>query len=223
MVISMPIFDLFSPLLKKGLKQGSILTERGMGWVDNKTKKVLMLMKKVRIEKDLSYQDIVGLCTENGDHVSLSTVKRVFSQGSEEMGFRYDTTLQPIVKVVLGLNEEDSGVGIDAKEPGTASENDALRSLIDLKNQMVSNLNQAILEKNQQIEHLKESMKEQLADKEKKVAFLKDLVAEQKTAIRWYRVALTISVVFAVLLLLLVVSAMMVDKVNPNIGFFWLE
>ena len=180
-------------------------------------------MKKVRIEKDLSYQDIVDLCAENGDHVSLSTVKRVFSQGSEDMGFRYDTTLQPIVKVVLGLNEEESGVGIDAKEPESATENDALKSLIELENEMVSNLNQAILEKNQQIERLSESTKEQLADKEKKVAFLKDLVAEQKTAIRWYRIALTASIILVIALLILVVVALVIDKMNPNIGFFWLE
>lgn len=191
--------------------------------MDNKTKRVLSLMKKVRIEKDLSYQDIVDLCAENGDHVSLSTVKRVFSQGSEDMGFRYDTTLQPIVKVVLGLNEEESGVGIDAKEPESATENDALKSLIELKNEMVSNLNQAILEKNQQIERLSESTKEQLADKEKKVAFLKDLVAEQKTAIRWYRIALTASIILVIALLILVVVALVIDKMNPNIGFFWLE
>lgn len=180
-------------------------------------------MKKVRIEKDLSYQDIVDLCAENGDHVSLSTVKRVFSQGSEEMGFRYDTTLRPIVKVVLGLNEEDSGVGIDAKEPETASENDALRSLIDLKNQMVSNLNQNIDEKNRQIEQLRASISDRIAVKDRSIDYLKGIVEEQKGSLRWYRKVVFALVVIAFLLFLLVIFALIIDRLNPNIGFIWLE
>lgn len=219
----MLIFDTFSPVLTDCFNLDSILTERGIEWVDNKTKRVLALMKKVRVEKDLSYQDIVALCAENGDHVSLSTVKRVFSQGSEDMGFRYDTTLQPIVKAVLGLNEEDSGVGIDAKEPGTASENDALRSLIDLKNQMVSNLNQTIEEKNKQIEQMQASISERISTKDKSIDYLLNIVEEQKSSLRWYRKVVFALVLIVFLLFLLIIFALVVDGLNPNVGFFWLE
>lgn len=93
---------------------------------------IIIKLKRVRAENGLSFQRIVELVEENGDFVSLSTVKRVFEEGSEAYGFRYETTLRPIANAVLGLYDESA-------EP-TADEADAMKAIIDYKTEKIETL-----------------------------------------------------------------------------------
>lgn len=52
------------------------------------TKDVILKLKEVRDEKQLSYGDILELMEKNGDYLSKSTISRVFQDGSEEQSFR---------------------------------------------------------------------------------------------------------------------------------------
>ena len=84
----------------------------------------------------------MDICQENGDFVSLSTVKRVFSPDCESMNFRYDATIRPIAKAVLGLSEEFDPDEEEAES--TQAEHDALRALVDLKNHLIEQLESGI-------------------------------------------------------------------------------
>ena len=46
------------------------------------TKEIIMKLKEVRAEQNLSYNDILELMKENGDYLSKSTISRVFQDGS---------------------------------------------------------------------------------------------------------------------------------------------
>ena len=93
---------------------------------------IITKLKKVRAENGLSFQKIVELVERNGEFVSLSTVKRVFEEGSETYGFQYENTLRPIANAVLGLYDE-------SKEP-TVDEADAMRSIIEYKTEKIESL-----------------------------------------------------------------------------------
>ena len=54
------------------------------------TKELIIKLKQVREEKNLSYNDIVALIEKNGDFLSRSSVQRVFSEGSEDISFKYE-------------------------------------------------------------------------------------------------------------------------------------
>ena len=93
--------------------------------MDSRKKKLILLLKQVRIEKGLSYQDIVDRCESIEQTVSLATVKRVFGPNSENQEFRY-ASLRPIVFVLLGVE-------YDQDEEDSSSEADALRAVIEVK------------------------------------------------------------------------------------------
>ena len=93
---------------------------------------IITQLKKVREENGLSYQKIVDLVEQNGGYVSISTVRRVFEDGSEAYGFQYENTLKPIADAVLGIYTDTGEV--------TADEADAMKAIIDYKSDRIAQL-----------------------------------------------------------------------------------
>ena len=108
---------------------------------------LILKLKQVRIQKGYTYQYIVDECERNGYSVSMSTVKRIFAEGSEEMGFRY-STIRPVAVVVLGLDE------VERSEAPTPDEADALRTLISIKDTQIDDLHRALSERSVEIARL---------------------------------------------------------------------
>ena len=128
---------------------------------------VIISLKKVREEKgNLSYTKILSLMEQNGDYVSISTLSRVFADGSEDpenaKKFRYEDTLRPIAKALLDIETIESDDDVDTQ---------AFKSLLKLK--------MAVIDENaKQIKELKESAKEAVS--KEKAKYLKRL--EEETA-----------------------------------------
>ena len=74
--------------------------------MESKKEEVLRQLKVIRKAKGMSYQNIVDGTESIGMAVSMTTVRRVFADGSKASEFKYATTLKPIVRVVMGLEEE---------------------------------------------------------------------------------------------------------------------
>ena len=102
------------------------------------TKDIIIKLKEVREEKDLSYNDILTLMEKNGDFLSKSTISRVFAEGSEEMSFRYEETIRPIANALLDIENMEDSDSMDIK---------AMKSLLKYKIQRIEELEH-------QIEHL---------------------------------------------------------------------
>lgn len=77
-------------------------------------------------------QDIHDMVRAAGFATSQSSIRRVFSEGSEEQNFRYQDTIQPIAQVLIGVHEE--------AEPLNAAEADALKNIALLKDSMIEEL-----------------------------------------------------------------------------------
>ena len=58
------------------------------------TRKVVLRLKEVREQKHLTYQEIVDICENNREAVSLSSVKRLFAPGSEDKADYRRSTLE---------------------------------------------------------------------------------------------------------------------------------
>ena len=93
---------------------------------------IISQLKQVRNEEGLSYQRIVDLVEDNGGHVSLSSVKRVFEEGSESYGWQYENTLKPIAAAVLRF--------YSPAVPATAAEADGLKAVIKYKSEKIDSL-----------------------------------------------------------------------------------
>lgn len=66
-----------------------------------KMPELILQLKKVRAERNLSNSDILKMVLEAGLYISKSSVQRVFAEGSEEVAFWYEDTVQPIEMVLL--------------------------------------------------------------------------------------------------------------------------
>lgn len=95
------------------------------------SKNVILKLKEVREEKNLSFNDILSLMEKNGDFLAKSTLSRVFAEGSEECSFRYDETIRPIAKALLDIEEIEADDNTDVR---------AMKSLLKYKIERIEDL-----------------------------------------------------------------------------------
>lgn len=189
----------------------------------SKKEEVLRQLKTARKTKGLSYQSIVDGTEELGMAVSLSSVRRVFAEDSDADDFRWDTTLRPIARVVLGMDSDE--------EPQTMEEAKAevvgLTAVVDYKEAMIQKL-EAELERARG-EHKRELDSHEAAEA-RKVAYLQEEIRvaraerdakEKKLAS--YRTTTILFLVLFVISLLVVITYLLLDRSNPNWGIFWRE
>lgn len=131
---------------------------------------LIQKLKEARKAKDLSYQNIVDITEENGEAVSMSTVRRVFTSLPEEAdSFKYNQTLRPIVRAVLGMNEETP---LPEEAPTTEQMNqyyaeiEALKAVVDFKSELLAKAE---------------------TEAQKKIDFLKATLEDYKAANKWYK------------------------------------
>lgn len=126
--------------------------------VQKRIAEIITKLKKVRADNGLSFQRIVELVEQNGDYVSVSTVKRVFEEGSETYGFQYENTLRPIACAVLGI--------YDDSEAASADEADTMKAIIEYKTErieeLMAKLKQAEEAYTQQLQRSEESYKRRI-------------------------------------------------------------
>lgn len=76
------------------------------------TKEIILALKKVWEEKELSIDKTLALVNEKCGEgaVSRSTVQRVFAKDSENntSGFRYETTLKPLCNALLDIETDEA-------------------------------------------------------------------------------------------------------------------
>ena len=106
-------------------------------------------LKRVKAEQGLSVSKIMEMLESKGKFVSEATIKRIFSEGSEEFNFRYQDSIAPLADVLLDLYGDTSGLD------------------------EVMALKQIIHDKNQTIEFMMIKFEEQKIFYEKNVAHLK--------------------------------------------------
>ena len=95
------------------------------------TREVILALKQVREEKNLSLDKIVSLVEQNGEYVSKTTLSRIFANGSEEKLFRYETSLRPIANALLDIENIETYDDIDTQ---------AYKSLLKLKKDLMAEL-----------------------------------------------------------------------------------
>lgn len=87
-------------------------------------------LKEIKEEQGLSVSQIMEKMIENGYSVSESTLKRVFSPGSEKMSFRYQESIAPLEEVLFGEYGDTSG----------EEDTDALREIIRDRDKTIAEL-----------------------------------------------------------------------------------
>lgn len=112
----------------------------GVSCMELSTKQELIRQLKESKEKnEVTYPRIIERLEKNGKYLSLSTLRRVFADGSEANAgsFNYETTLLPIAEVLL--NAEDVPT---PKDSPYSLEIDGLKAVIHVQNEEIARLHE---------------------------------------------------------------------------------
>ena len=102
-------------------------------------KELVLQLKEAKQKREFTYPRIMEHMERNGKYVSLTTLRRVFADASENNAesFSYENTLLPIAEVLL--NVED--VPTDEHSPD-AAQVDGLKAVIRVQNEEIVRLHE---------------------------------------------------------------------------------
>lgn len=130
------------------------------------TKEIIVQLKAVKKEYELTIPRIKDMLEKNGDYIALSTLRRVFAEGSEDNdSFSYDRTISPIARALLFQDNGEEAHDADAMDDRI----EGLRSVILLKNEQIAMLTD-------QIETLKKQLNDFRAEYDLRLRFLRDQI-----------------------------------------------
>lgn len=154
------------------------------------TRDIILKLKEVRDNRGLSYTDILNLMEKNGDFLARSTISRIFSEGSEDLSFRYEETIRPIAKALLD---------IETIEDNDTDDVQAIKSILKYKIERIEELERQVKElkilldkekiksaekmerEREQYNNKIDFLKEQVSLKDKRMDLLLDAVKEKDT------------------------------------------
>lgn len=142
---------------------------------------LILKLKEVKERDHLSLGDIESRTEENGEHVSKTTLSRVFSEGSEDIQFKFESTLKPIANALLDIDTIEDDDDLDTQ---------GLKIMLKIKADKIKELEAALdhekvkyhekLEKERaQSRNSIEFLKEQISLKDKRMDQLLEAVFEK--------------------------------------------
>lgn len=145
------------------------------------TKQIISKLKQVRDEKGLSLNEIVLLVEKNGDYVSRSTVQRVFSDGSEDISFRYEESIRPIANALLDIEtiEDTDSMDIQAMKVLLKYKIDRIKELEQQLDREKIKHHEKLDKEREQSRKSIEFLKEQVAYKDKRMDLLLESIKEK--------------------------------------------
>ena len=124
------------------------------------TKEIILKLKAVKQEKNLSVPCIQRMCEVSGHYMAINTFRNIFAKGSENNSFSYEHTLKPIADVLL---------------PESMTMNEADRNLQLLTNQLINERK----EHKEQTEKLRRRIKGLQEKVEKQEELIKQLLEKR--------------------------------------------
>lgn len=128
------------------------------------------------------------------------TIDRLFT--GEHLDFKYET-IRPMLKALVG---------------GAWGENPCA----DPQGQTDERLEETVKRLEEEKKNLKEQVKTIMEEYHEEVAFLKEQVRNEQAAAKGRKKAIVILGTCLGITLTLIIVALIMDRLNPNIGFFWL-
>lgn len=104
-----------------------------------RSQELIRQLKEAKKNGEITYPRIIERLEKNGKFVSLTTLRRVFADGSEASAgnFSYENTLMPIAEVLLNIEDVPT-----PKSSPYAAEIDGLKSVIHCQNEEIARLHE---------------------------------------------------------------------------------
>lgn len=115
-------------------------------------REIILQMKTIKEELNLSNQDILEMVEANGEVTSPTSVRRVFAEGSENKSFNFRTTIQPIFRAMLAFTKKISVANQD--ENLLQAQLDGLKQANELKDTLLNDLQKALEAEQRKVDFL---------------------------------------------------------------------
>lgn len=147
------------------------------------TRQIIIRIKEVI--KDMPDAEVLQRMLDAGEQTSISTIRRIKAEGSEDTGFNYDLTIKPFARVFLGLN--DKPVDIEALDTEEEKDRAALKNMIQLKNFQIESLEAQIESLEAQIADMKGGEERKIAHLRGQIEGLNKIIDDRKEFMADYR------------------------------------
>lgn len=207
---------------------------------------LIRLIKEAKASTGITYKEIEDKTRRIGSPVSESSIKRLFSEGSETKNVKNDKTLMPVASVLL-----DPEVIRNAIRPQEKT-SEATQDVIAMKEQRIDILSRQLEAKEAEYQRQIDALTQQHAKKEtellERIATLKQYADQSREDLQTYRAETQARIdyfkeqlkndqeasrgrkklcillgILLVIAIAVIVTALVVDRLNSNIGFFWLD
>ncbi len=130
-----------------------------------RNRQIILRLKEIKQRRNLTNSQIEDITKAKGTAVSLTSIKRVFAEGSEDKAesFNYNLTLRPLIIALEDLPEEP--VIISSANTEQQNQIATLQNILQIKNIEKENLEK-------EIETLKRQLVKAEADRQRQVDFL---------------------------------------------------
>lgn len=101
-----------------------------------KAQELIRQLKEAKTQNEVTYPRILERMEKKGKYVSLTTLRRVFADGSElnAQSFSYENTLLPIAEALLEVED------VPTVDSPYAKEIDSLKAVIHVQNEEIARL-----------------------------------------------------------------------------------
>lgn len=142
---------------------------------------LILKLKEVKERDGLSLAEIEARTEQNGEHVSKTTISRVFSEGSENNIFKFEGTLKPIANAILDIDtiEDDDDLDTQAMKFMLQYKADKIKELEAALDHEKVKHHEKLEKEREQSRRSIEFLKEQIQYKDKRIDFLLDAVFEK--------------------------------------------
>lgn len=123
-----------------------------------KTADMVKILKAVRDEYGYSYQNIFDKVEAAGEYVSMSSIRRVFADGSENQNFRYEDVIRPLARALLGVDEVTKTPDPKNKEQREEYylQIEGLKTAVELKDIKIAELEEKLKKSEWELNYIKE-------------------------------------------------------------------
>lgn len=119
-------------------------------------KDVILKLRAVRLEKNLSYDNILAMVESDGEYTSKSTLSRLFGDKWEDYSFDYEKTILPIANAVLDIETIEADDDIDTK---------AYKALLSFKMSIIDDNAKQIKELKEEISTVRDKERAKYSEK----------------------------------------------------------
>lgn len=132
---------------------------------------LILKLKEVKERDKLSLAEIETRTEQNGEHVSKTTLSRVFADGSEDLIFKFEGTLKPIANALLDIDTIEDDDDLDTQ---------GLKIMLKIKAEKIKELEAAL--DHEKVKH-HEKLDKEREQSRRSIDFLKDQISRKDTRI----------------------------------------